>query len=168
MSNKKRYITNEEIAFLNELQNEMDTQDPVCQADPRFWVVRGTVKEYGIDGEYNCDGEELFNDDNECVASDMKEAFEYLKEKLSGLGISEDYIDNIIFDEGADRICLPETEEKDEVVLYDFEDVISFLSDNNIGEYRTINFRNVKKNFENTFFLTNKECKEHIRANYYH
>lgn len=33
-------INKEDIEFLKELQNEMLTQDTICQADPRFWVVQ--------------------------------------------------------------------------------------------------------------------------------
>lgn len=34
-----RQITREDIEFLAALQNEMNTQPHVGQADPRFWVV---------------------------------------------------------------------------------------------------------------------------------
>lgn len=36
----KRSITGEDIDFLSQLQETMNTQDTVCQADPRFWVIR--------------------------------------------------------------------------------------------------------------------------------
>lgn len=32
-------LTDEQRAFLVELQEELNTQDTFCQADPRFWVV---------------------------------------------------------------------------------------------------------------------------------
>lgn len=32
-------LTEEQRGFLKELQQELNTQDHVCQADPRFWVV---------------------------------------------------------------------------------------------------------------------------------
>ena len=41
----KRAITAEDIEFLEALQNEMLTQDTMCQADPRFWVVRHSFNE---------------------------------------------------------------------------------------------------------------------------
>ena len=34
---EKHVLTEEEIRFLLELQKEMNTQDHVGQADPRFW-----------------------------------------------------------------------------------------------------------------------------------
>lgn len=36
-------LTDEQRAFLIELQEELNTQDTVGQADPRFWVVRQKV-----------------------------------------------------------------------------------------------------------------------------
>lgn len=43
----KRQITEEEISFLKNLQKEMNTQDNVGQADPRYWVIRDYQKIYG-------------------------------------------------------------------------------------------------------------------------
>lgn len=36
-------LSEEQRSFLMELQEELNTQDTVGQADPRFWVVRETV-----------------------------------------------------------------------------------------------------------------------------
>lgn len=49
-----RQITREDIEFLAALQNEMNTQPHVGQADPRFWVVmthrlRMTLRDEDID-----------------------------------------------------------------------------------------------------------------------
>lgn len=38
-------LTDEQRTFLIELQEELNTQDTVCQADPRFWVVRERFEE---------------------------------------------------------------------------------------------------------------------------
>ena len=46
---QKREMTREDIIFLTSLQKEMNTQDHVSQADPRFWVIRGTERKYHID-----------------------------------------------------------------------------------------------------------------------
>jgi len=44
---KKHKITETEIQFLKKLQEEMNTQDHVGQADPRYWVIRDYNKVYG-------------------------------------------------------------------------------------------------------------------------
>ena len=38
-------LTEEQREFLVDLQEELNTQDTVCQADPRFWVVLETFEE---------------------------------------------------------------------------------------------------------------------------
>lgn len=43
-----RKINEEDIEFLRNLQHEMNMQDTVGQADPRFWVVMETVRQWGI------------------------------------------------------------------------------------------------------------------------
>ena len=44
---EKHKITEDEIRFLKELQKEMNTQDNLGQADPRYWVIRDFDKVYG-------------------------------------------------------------------------------------------------------------------------
>lgn len=49
---EKHKLTEEERKFLRELQKELNTQDTIGQADPRFWVIKGTEKIFGMeDGE---------------------------------------------------------------------------------------------------------------------
>lgn len=42
---EKHPITKEELDFLSDLQHELNTQDHVGQADPRFWVIMGQEKQ---------------------------------------------------------------------------------------------------------------------------
>lgn len=60
---EKHKITDKEIKFLSDLQHELNTQDHVGQADPRFWVIMG--KEKCIVPEGYEDGVTLI--DNEAV-----------------------------------------------------------------------------------------------------
>lgn len=86
----KHLITDDEIAFLLKLQKEMNTQDNVGQADPRFWVIKGSTKEYGIDDGYE-DGCELADDSDEIVARDIESLFQYLLDnKYNGILELED------------------------------------------------------------------------------
>ena len=146
-----------DIEFLKSLQHEMNTQDHVCQANPRFWVVQGTVKEYGIESGYS-DGATLSNTDNETNLENMKDICEYLIEN------NEENLYGFEYDEFSDSISYTD-DEGEECRLSDFDDVLNFLDDDN---YYIAYYRNVDKNYENTMFLTNAECKAHIKANYYH
>lgn len=149
-------LNKEDIEFLKELQHELLTQDHVSQASPRFWVVRGTAREYGMDSGYS-DGCELINTDSDTVASSMEEACKYLIE------VNEDGFE-FEYEESNDSIYYLDNEGQ-EFALDDFDDVLTFLNDD---RYSVVYYINADKNFENTMFLTNKECKAHIRANYYH
>lgn len=56
----KRELTTEDIDFLKNLQNEMNTQDTVCQASPRFWVV--AQEEWIITDDEYCEETHYFKD----------------------------------------------------------------------------------------------------------
>ena len=159
---EKHKITNEELGFLKKLQKEMNTQDHVSQADPRFWVVQGTVREYGMDSDYS-DGCELIYD-GDCVAESIEEAIKYLKENYKEEFKSKNIVirkNGNYYEFSIDRGDYVEA-------VYDLEDIVSFLENNGFDYFSVVYYRNVDKNFEDTMFLTNKECKAHIKANYYH
>lgn len=157
-------ISKEEIAFLKELQHEMLTQDPVCQAPPRFWVVQGTVREYGVDSAYSCDGSELIWD-SETFADDVEDAMKKFKAEYYDIfqdkGIAIRKRDGY-WQSSEDR-------GSDITTIFDLDDIKDFLEDKlGYDNVDVVNYRNVDKNFENTMFLTNRECKAHIKSNYYH
>ena len=159
-------ISKQDIEFLKELQHELLTQDHVCQASPRFWVVQGTIREYGIDSQYSCDGSTLVHTEEWSeLAETMKEAFEYLTTEF-------EYADDVTleFIESEDKIVATKKDDLNHIEnLCDLDDVQDFIGErNNSGFYEVCHYRNVAKNYENTMFLTNRECKAHIKANYYH
>ena len=167
---EKHEITKEELEFLKKLQKEMNTQDHVSQADPKFWIVQGTIREYGMDSSYGCDGYELIHDTDcvaesvDCVAESIEEAIKYLKENYKEEFKSKNIVirkNGTYYEFSVDRGDYVEA-------VYDLEDIVSFLESNGFDYFSVAYYRNVDKNFENTMFLTNKECKAHIKSNYYH
>lgn len=60
---RKHRLQEEEINFLMELQKEMNTQDNVGQADPRFWVILGSEKIYSDRDSFEEDFEEWLWED---------------------------------------------------------------------------------------------------------
>lgn len=155
-------INKADIEFLKNLQHVMNTQDTVCQADPRFWVVEGTEREYGIEAGYE-DGCEIVTYDGTVIASNMEEAYEYIKENAD---IPDENLNNLVFDPVLDTIIYT-VKDEDETIMFDFDDVIDFLREDE-DNMRVANYRNIEKIFPNTMFITNDECKAHIKANYYH
>lgn len=146
-----------DFEFMAHLQNEMLTQDHVSQADPRFWVVQGTERIYGVDEEHDCDGCVLVLDDGEDEIEDMQGAFDWLVESYSIEEFS-------LSDE-----CITVIDDEDETILESLKDVHDYLwGIKSLSNAYLVFYRNVDKNYEDTMFLTNRECKEHIKRNHYH
>lgn len=160
---KKREITEDDLCFLMKLQKEMNTQDTQAQADPRFWVIKGSEKIYYV--EENVDGWELFCEDNPetVLAANLQELYQFIQNDI--------------------------LEEFNKVVKYPFK--ISFTKrgririSNEYDAYEGINgcidwlnlhcpegrryirvwYRKIDKIYSDTLFLTQKAAEEHLRAN---
>jgi hypothetical protein len=146
----------EDIEFLKELQHEMLTQDTVCQANPRFWVVMQEVKDYWVDD--NTDGIFVYSCDcSETVfEGELEELVDWIRE-LDG-------VEDCKFD-----VCFVEfTYEDEEYTIGDASDLQSFLEEYDSGCYSVGEYRIREEIVPNTMFLTLRECKEHIKANSHH
>lgn len=137
-----RNLNNQDIEFLKTLQNQMLTQDKVCQASPRFWVVaqyekRPTSEDYA-------DGSMLIDECGEEYGETVEEAVNKLLDEYSELN-SDDF-------DGCEN----------------FIEVIETLVHNDITRFSEVYYTNEHKIVRNTFFLTMCECKEHIQRNLYH
>lgn len=185
---EKHEITKEEILFLKGLQKEMNTQDTICQADPRFWVVAGTQKIY-VGKEYS-EGEELV-EDGSTLADGIEEAVRYIQEALlPDLNEDSEKFEYILEEENVhsfkswkftkiDKTYNKEAEnyvEGNEVIMeqdyiVNIEELIEALEDSNAiyqGKYDVVYYRNEHYRYPDTMFLTNKSCKKHIELNHYH
>ena len=167
----KHALTEEEIRFFLNLQKELNTQDHVSQADPRFWVIKGSEKEYGI--ETGCeDGADLVTSDGDTVATDMESAMTYIRDNLlDEINAADGTLRNIGLEPGIFHSCIRimwnEDGFDDYQELDSMEEVAEWLRDWGY-DYRVANHRIVSKIYENTMFLTQKAAEDHLRANYYH
>lgn len=143
-----REINEEDIKFLKNLQYEMNTQDTVCQADPRFWVVIETVRQWGYDPDY-ADHRCIVDLEGGIVGETVKECLKSLDEnydiKLDDLNITGDNIKDL-----------------DDLEYY-LSKYTNGCHNFNIGYYKDI-----ERIVPNTMFLTKRECEEHIKRNHYH
>lgn len=172
----KRNITKEEVEFLLELQREMNTQDHVCQADPRYWVIKGSEKLYHVE---EADGYELYDSDCcETLADSTDEICKYINDNLleeinSNRLEGEEF--TVEYEEGAfgnDRIVVSWLDGgcEDESMLEELEDlhdIKNWLEEQGF-DYDVISYKIIPKIYENTMFLTQKAAEEHLRSNYYH
>ena len=148
----------EDREFLKELQHEMLTQDTVCQADPRFWVVMQTVRDYWVDD--NVDGICIYDKDgSESVfEGELEELPGWLKENFDKIVKCE--YDGI----SVEIIC----EDENEYLIDNIVEIEDFLEEYAPGQYSICNYRDREEIVENTMFLTLRECKKHIKRNGYH
>jgi hypothetical protein len=140
---EKRSIKPEEIQFLLELQKEMNTQDVVGQADPRYWTIKDYFKIYGQELAQP-DGCEIYIDDiliyGKASRPDAIEIVEIVKRWLlnHAADCSKADLDDILF--------VDDLEELLERKCYDFR----------ILDYALIPTYN-------GFFLTQKAAAEHLK-----
>ena len=146
----------------------MLTQDHVCQAAPRFWVV-ATDKHQELGTEDCFDGMNLYSSDDGEVVCDgnMSSIIEYVVYHYS----EELKEKNIFFtDKGNFYIAEYGEDENHEESIFCSEELLDFLREHGIisDTYDLVYYRNVHRIYPNTMFLTNRSCKEHIKTNHYH
>lgn len=160
----KRSINVHDLGFLEQLQHELNTQPHLCQADPRFWVIRDYEYREAAEND-EIDAVELFEDGEGETMSLEEAVMRAYKDELDFGG--EDHAREWLEDNWL---------ELDE-------------SGNVKGRYATISditFRNVIENYAkhnmldcvfltkqwkivaDTMFLTLREAEDHLETNYYH
>lgn len=168
----KHKLTEEERGFLLALQKELNTQDTLCQADPRFWVIKDYERVYGtldgdpiviIDGE-DYDSfealrpimEEIIEDEYACLYDEVK--YEVTESSYGFSGFA-----------GSARIaCSGRDGDAEELeFFYDTDDCIRFLEDHGFSAESCL-YKSQGKICPDTFFMTYKEAAAHLKANAHH
>jgi hypothetical protein len=148
----------EDKEFLKSLQHEMLTQDTVCQANPRFWVVMQTVRDYWVDD--NIDGIAIFDQDacETVFEGELQDIVDWIKEEF----------DVVTKCEYGGCFLEITCEDENEYYISDISEIRDFLEEYSPKTYSVCNYRNRSEIVENTMFLTLRECKEHIERNKHH
>lgn len=143
-----RSVTKKDIEFLKNLQHEMLTQETDYEAPSRYWVVAQHERNYGCAADCSY-GSSMFDPS---AAELVGDTVDEVKKHVSG------YYD-FEFDE--------EDEEVSEII--DLEDLAKYLNKNlEDGFYVSYYSLNHSVQQEGTFFLTKRECQEHIKYNRHH
>jgi hypothetical protein len=147
----------EDKEFLKELQHEMLTQDTVCQANPRFWVVMQTVRDYWVDDDI--DGICIYDTyaAENVFEGEMEQLPNWIKEEF-------DIVQKCEYDNGYIEIVC---EDGNEYYGND-RDIKDFLEEYASDKYSMCYYRDREEIAQDTMFFTLRECKEHIEANHYH
>lgn len=166
----KHIINKEDIRFLKSLQHEMNIQDHVCQADPRFWVIAGSKKRYGIDDGFE-DGFELYDQDSsETVADGFEDSLKYIVDKVLP-SINKESIeeDNEFFRIKQDGTTLILEKVSVSGKLHEYTDffgiteLIDWVNEKAETQFALANYAYDKDSiYPDTFFITHKQAKWHL------
>lgn len=157
---QKKELTIEDLQFLCNLQKEINTQDTVGQADPRFWVIKGSEIVINDDG-YDIS---LINDEGCMLAMGGNDIAEYINDALI------DYLDIYKVEYGlTNEFVIYNNKEEYDNKNGDYNDANSLNSELLRDlDYRIVYYDTKDIIYPNTFFLTQKDAEKHLRENYYH
>lgn len=146
---EKHEITQKELSFLKDLQKELNTQDAVGQADPKYWTIQDYAKTYGRD----------MNNPDGIVVYDSDACESVLEMDYSS---SCDINDNVLHALKENNYDLSEENEERIESAYDLETLCEVLEDLgfSVSEYE-------KYPVSKGCFLTHKAADEHLRRNHY-
>lgn len=163
---KKRPLAPEDIAFLNGLQHELNTQDTMGNRDPRFWVIRQEMTEPC--SEEDADETVVWSDGAAAVvARDLPSFMEYLKEELGDkFEYRPDPTDRkpkcyemSVRSAGDDDRC--------DCRAYGPDDAISCLREAGYRDYGLRYQKITQEIVQDRLFLTHKACEDHLRKYHY-
>ena len=152
---EKHRITEEEIQFLKHLQHEMNTQDHLSQADPRYWVIRDYDEVYG-ENLNNATGIVIYD----CTCCETLLRVEY-KDFSVDSTIEEiiKRLDEKEYELDADTI-------EDIKLAYDTSSLIEALKEIEEYEFSVYEYQEVA--VDKGMFLTHEAAIEHLKRNDYH
>lgn len=150
---EKHKITPDEIQFLKSLQKEMNTQDTLSQADPRYWVIRDLKKIYG-EHMNNPDGYTFY-----CI-DDCQDVFEFKSTTLEDDEIA--YVASYFTDNYNNDF-----KKEDFANVTDLDSLKELLDEKGYGDDFAVLEYEIYPDYSG-FFLTHKMAETHLRNNAHH
>lgn len=161
----KEKLSNDDIKFLKELQKELNTEDKVGTANPRYWVIRQPERIYHLDedeADYYVFIDEC--DKYELTLEDLKDKLEFLcDDNLKSVEVKDGVLTFEYFDEWLEEV----EEYKVDYDNYNTDGKYKILelleSDVSVAYYKEVD-----ATVDNCMFLTQIDAENHLRANDYH
>ncbi len=161
----KKPITHLDLCFLRALQTELNTQDTMGNADPRFWVIKET-KKVPTDIDHS-DETILTDDEGSDIAENIVEAMEWLKEWMdenmpkytltySVKGNRPGHIEAVIMKPDGKTNLAKE-------ILYGIEDAKNFLENITHEDFQLHDVLHIDHTVPDTLFLTHKGCQDYLK-----
>ena len=161
----KEKLSNDDIKFLKELQKELNTEDKVGTANPRYWVIRQPERIYHLDedeADYYVFIDEC--DKYELTLEDLKDKLEFLcDDNLKSVEVKDGVLTFEYFDEWLEEV---EEYKVDYDNYYtDGKDKILELLESDVS---VAYYKEVDATVDNWMVLTQIDAENHLRANDYH
>ena len=161
----KEKLSNDDIKFLKELQKELNTEDTVGTASPRYWVIKQPKRIYHL----NEDEANYYEFIDECekdelTLEDLKDKLEFLcDDNLKSVEVKDGVLTFEYFDEWLEKV---EKYKVDYDNYYtDGRDKILELLESDVS---VVYYKEVDATVDNCMFLTQIDAENHLRANDYH
>ena len=163
----KEKLSNDDIKFLKELQKELNTEDNVGTASPRYWVIRQPERIYHVDRD-EADYYVFLDDDyQELTVEELKN---YLEDVYDDNLKSVDRKDGVLTVEYLDEFS--EESEKYTIDFYNSSLESSYSVDKVLEllelEVNVVYYKEIDATVDNCMFLTQIDAENHLRANDYH
>lgn len=163
----KEKLSNDDIKFLKELQKELNTEDNVGTASPRYWVIRQPERIYHVDRD-EADYYVFFDDDYQELT--LEELKNYLEDVYDDNLKSVDIKDGVLTFEYLDEFS--EEIEKYTIDFYNSSLESSYSVDKVLEllelEVNVVYYKEIDATVDNCMFLTQIDAENHLRANDYH
>ena len=161
----KEKLSNDDIKFLKELQKELNTEDNVSTASPRYWVIRQPERIYHLEedeADYYVFIDEC--DKYELTLEDLKDKLEFLcDDNLKSVEVKDGVLTFEYFDEWSEEV--EEYKVNYDNCYTDGRDKILELLESDIS---VVYYKEVDETVDNCMFLTQIDAENHLRANDYH
>lgn len=163
----KEKLSNDDVKFLKELQKEINTEDKVGTASPRYWVIRQSERIYHVDRD-EADYYVFFDDDYQELT--LEELKNYLEDVYDDNLKSVDIKDGVLTFEYLDEFS--EEIEKYTIDFYNSSLESSYSVDKVLEllelEVNVVYYKEIDATVDNCMFLTQIDAENHLRANDYH
>lgn len=161
----KEKLSNDDIKFLKELQKELNTEDNVGTANPRYWVIRQPERIYHLDedeADYYVFIDEC--DKYELTLEDLKDKLEFLcDDNLKSVEVKDGVLTFEYFDEWLEEV--EEYKVDYDNCYIDGRDKILELLESDVS---VAYYKEVDATVDNCMFLTQIDAENHLRVNDYH
>lgn len=171
----KRPLTQNDVQFLTALQHEMNTQDTMCNADPRFWVIKG-VRWNPCEDPDTADITVLNGPGPEAIASTPEEAMQFLlsnsiAKRLAGTGYSIENAGSGAASKDTPAVVVTVKQTPHDVKrvfnIKSVKDAYEALCFCRLYDY-TLTYEAMEPHiYADTLFLTHRACEDHLRKYHY-